>query len=70
MIEKIKPLTAINKHYNDDGHASWYAIDYYCPICGRHIRFYESDNACNKCGTFFDWGKKEPIIETTRTVVW
>lgn len=70
MIHKIKPNTKIIKKYNEDGYDSWYAIDYHCPVCGRHIASYKSDNAYDVCGTFYDWGKKEPKIEITRSVVW
>lgn len=70
MISKIKPSTKIVKKYNEDGWRSWYAIDYFCPTCGRHIGRYKSDNACDQCGTFYDWGTHEPKIETTQVVVW
>lgn len=70
MVEKIKPCAVISKYYDEDGRTSWYAIDYYCPTCGRQIRSYKSDNACDKCGTFYDWGKREPEIKITRSVEW
>ena len=70
MIERIRPRTVINEHFDMEFRNSFYAIDYYCPTCGKPIAFYKSDNACDKCGTFFDWGEHKPEIKITRTVAW
>ena len=71
MISKIRPSAKIVKKYDEDGWHSWYAIEYFCPTCGEYIgQRYKSYNACDRCGTFYDWGAREPRIETTRAVVW
>ena len=69
-VTKIKPETRVEHKYNEDGWKDWYEIEYYCPTCGRNIRGYKSDNACDECGTFYDWGKCEPEIAEIRTVKW
>lgn len=28
------------------------------------------ENACDQCGTFYDWGKREPEILITRSIKW
>ena len=45
-------------------------IKYYCPTCGRSIRGYKSDNACDNCGTFYDWGDNEPKIVVIKSIKW
>lgn len=70
MVHKIRPLAAVNEHYNADGWNSWYDIDYQCPVCGRNLMGYGKEIACDQCGTFFDWGTKRPKIKVTRTVEW
>ena len=47
-----------------------YYIAYYCPKCRRKLPGYAMMNACDQCGTFFDWGKREPVIEVARSVRW
>lgn len=70
MITKIRPRAEIEHKYNDDGWRDWYEIEYYCPICDRHIRGYKSDNSCDECGTFYDWGNSKPQIEVNRFIKW
>ncbi len=69
-VTKIRPKTRIEHKYNEDGWKDWYEIEYYCPTCSRNIRGYKSDNACDECGTFYDWGKFKPEIVEIRTVRW
>ena len=69
MIEKIRPVARISESYGDDGRAPRsVSIDYYCPTCGRYIGSWKKDTACDKCGTFYDWGSKEPRIKRTESV--
>ena len=70
MVEKIRPVATIKYSYGNDGRDGDYYIAYSCPKCGRNIPWYESDTACDKCGTFYDWGKKRPRIQITRSVKW
>lgn len=70
MIEKIRPNASVELDYGNDGRDGRYYIEYRCPKCNRIIRWYESDMACDKCGTFYDWGSRQPSIEITRTVKW
>lgn len=67
-VKKLRPRTEIHEYLDMEFKLSSYGIDYYCPICEKRIPSYKSDIACDKCGTFFDWGEHEPTI--TRTVVW
>ena len=69
-MEKIRPQATIYKNYGVDGKDEFYEILYLCPVCGKRIRGYAVENACNKCGTFFDWGKRPPRIEVSRRVLW
>lgn len=69
-IKKIRPKASIQWSYGDDGRDGRYYIEYRCPVCSRRINSYRSDNACDQCGTFYDWGKREPTIEITRSVKW
>ena len=65
-ILKVKPIAHIDYAYvNDNDH-----IFYSCPKCGTIVYDYKGKDVCYTCGTFFDWGDKEPHIETTRKVVW
>lgn len=70
MIEKIRPNASVELSYGNDGRDGKYYIEYRCPKCNQIIRWYKSDTACDKCGTFYDWGSEEPSIEITRTVRW
>lgn len=52
------------------GHKIPYFI-YLCPKCYKPIhRGYRSETACDKCGTFFDWGDYPPRIVTTKSIQW
>lgn len=70
MVEKIRPSASIEWSDGNDGRDGRYYIEYRCPKCNRRIRWYESDTACDQCGTFYDWGRREPRIEITRSVQW
>lgn len=70
MVEKIRPRAMISEAHNDDGWKTWDTIKYYCPTCGRSIRGYKSDNACDNCGTFYDWGDSEPKIVVIKSIKW
>lgn len=71
MIEKKRPNAKIDFDFGNDGRDSKYYIQYTCPTCGRIIWYgYRSETACDQCGTFYDWGEKEPSIEITRTIDW
>ena len=69
-IEKIRPKASVQWSDGNDGRDGRYYIEYRCPVCGRRIFYYGRDNACDQCGTFYDWGKREPVIEITRSVKW
>lgn len=69
MIEKKRPKAKIAKKYNADGRGSWYEIDYFCPTCGQMIREFNCENACDNCGTFYDWSK-EAKIHIERSIIW
>ena len=67
MIEKIRPTASIKYDYI----YSDYHIEYSCPTCGRRIGdWYGHTTACDKCGTFYDWGQHEPKIKITRSIEW
>ena len=70
MISKIRPVAIVEYSYGNDGRDAHHYIAYYCPTCGRTIPWYEYATACDQCGTFYDWGEKEPRIEITRSVKW
>ena len=70
MVTKIRPKAYIEYSYGNDGRDGKYYIEYCCPTCGRKIRYYKSEIACDQCGTFYDWGTKEPKIIITRSVEW
>ena len=69
-IKKIRPDAEIKYDFGCDGRDGHYYIRYSCPVCHSEIRWYKSENACDKCGTFYDWGTYEPSIKITRTVKW
>lgn len=69
-IEKIRPDTSIKWSDGNDGRDGRYYIEYRCPTCSRRIGYYMSETACGECGTFYDWGSREPRIEITRHVEW
>lgn len=66
----IKPIAKIEEHRDDDGWHIWDEIDYYCPICKRHLKGYREEIGCVNCEVFFDWGNKKPEIEITKTIIW
>ena len=68
MIEKKRPTTSIKYDFGCDGRDGCYYIEYSCPTCGRTIFGYKSSTACDRCGTFYDWGQREPKIEIIRSV--
>lgn len=74
MVTKRRPLTKIYEYetWNEDGTRSkkGIGIKYFCPGCNRLILYYKSNDACDICGTFYDWGEKEPTIKTEHHVVW
>ena len=71
MIEKKRPRAEPYFSHGIDGWDSHWTIKFTCPTCGRWIfRGYKSETACDQCGTFYDWGDREPRIEITRTVDW
>lgn len=70
-MEKIRPIAKEEYDCGMDGRDGYYFIAYYCPSCHKRIvRGYNSDTACDKCGTFFDWGNHKPKVETVRKIVW
>ena len=70
MIEKTRPNAEVRLNQGVDGRDTYYHIVYSCPRCGRIIRGYRSDVACDVCATFYDWGDREPKIKVSRTVEW
>lgn len=71
MINKIRPLSEVDLSFGNDGRDCKWVIRYYCPTCKRRIfGGYKADNACDNCGTFYDWGKREPRIKEIRLVDW
>lgn len=61
MIEKIRPTAKVVEKMNDDGWRTWHEAEYHCPTCGRKIRGYMEETACDECGTFYDWSKKAEV---------
>ena len=70
MVQKIRPRTEIEYDYGNDGRDGHNYIAYYCPTCNRKIKDYQADIACDKCGTFYDWGNKKPHIKIIYKVIW
>lgn len=70
MIEKIRPNTSIEWSDGNGLTGGHHYIEYRCPKFNRIIRWYKSDTACDKCGTFYDWGSRQPRIEITLAVKW
>ena len=70
MINKIRPIATVEWSDGNDGRDGRFYIAYCCPKCHRMLPGYNKVNACDQCGTFFDWGKQEPVIEVTRSVQW
>lgn len=69
-IKKIRPLAWVEWSDGNDGRDGHYYIEYHCPKCGKRILYYRHENACDRCGTFYDWGKREPEIVITRSIKW
>ena len=69
MVNKIRPEADVWIDYGMDGVLNYY-IKYSCPTCGQIILGYRSETACDRCGTFYDWGVREPKIKVIRTVEW
>lgn len=70
MMEKIRPKAEVRLDFGNDGRDEHYYIKYSCPTCGQIILGYRSETACDRCGTFYDWGVREPKIKVTRMVEW
>ena len=70
MIEKIRPVATVKWSDGNDGRDGRYYIEYRCPKCGKLIHGYHRDTACDECGTFYDWGNREPSIKVIREVDW
>lgn len=70
MIEKIRPKAEVRLDFGIDGRDQHYYIQYSCPVCGQNIWGYRSKTACDRCGTFYDWGNREPKIVVSRSVEW
>ena len=69
MVEKIKPTSEIHESFRDDGRGPrTVSLIFYCPTCGRYIGSWKKEVACDKCGTFYDWGEKEPKIKTVTII--
>ena len=70
-VQKIRPKAELRYSWGDDGRAPERVyIEYYCQKCGRYAGGYKSFNACDECGTFYDWGDHEPRIKTVKIIEW
>lgn len=69
-ITKIRPNAKIAVDYGCDGRDIRYYIEYRCPCCDQWISGYKKENACERCGTFYNWGNREPRIVVSRSVEW
>ena len=67
-IVKIRPKAEICDYYGNNGWRD--EIRYRCPVCDRIIGLYREATACDKCGTFYDWGKEPARIVITKSVQW
>lgn len=71
LIEKVRPEAELAIYHGSDGRDYQEYISYSCPKCYKPIhRGYRSETACDKCGTFFDWGDYPPRIVTTKSIQW
>lgn len=70
MMKKIKPKATVKYREGYDRSPGRHYIAYSCPTCGRSIGRYGKETACDECGTFYDWGNKEPEIIETYSVKW
>ena len=69
-VKKIRPIAKVEFSEGIDGRDAHYYIAYSCPVCHRSIYGYGGSDACDRCGTFYDWGTSEPRIKIKRTVEW
>lgn len=69
-IKKVRPEIKALRDYGEDGRDSHWYIQYKCPTCGRIIRNYRADTACDQCGTFYDWGNRPPKLVYSVTAQW
>jgi len=70
-ITKFRPKAEIRESYGEDGMGPRRTyIVYFCPCCGRRISKYGGETACDMCGTFYDWGKSEPVIIQKEEISW
>lgn len=70
VVNKIRPTAEVRLDFGMDGRDQHYYIHYSCPVCGQNIWGYRSKTACDRCGTFYDWGNREPRIVVSRSVEW
>ena len=71
QVKKLKVIAHPKLSFGNDGRDSHYVIEYSCPTCGRIIGCeYKGSNACDECGTFYDWGEKKPKLMTEVFVDW
>lgn len=69
-VKKIRPIAEVKLSNGIDGRDAHYYIAYSCPVCHRTIYGYGSSNACDRCGTFYDWGSHAPKIQVIREIEW
>ena len=69
-INKVRPSARVAVDYGPDGRDMRYYIEYRCPVCNNWTIGYKQENACDRCGTFYDWGNREPKIVVKRSVEW
>ena len=69
MVEKFKPKASISFSEGNDGRDSHYYIIYQCPKCNKTIYEFKGETACDNCGTFFDWGFREPYIKMKPEII-
>ena len=67
MVKKVRPNAEVEYSYGNDGRDDYYYPSYSCPKCGNYIN--ENQQACEECGTFFDWSKTA-TIQIVRQIVW
>lgn len=63
MIEKIRPIAKVAHSDGNDGRDAYVYIEFRCPKCNRLIRHWKADNACDACGTFYEWGKRPELVK-------
>lgn len=71
MVEKIRPEISVAFSHGNDGRDAYDYVMYSCPKCYRTIvGGYKSETACDRCGTFYDWGDHPARIKTIQTAEW